>query len=104
MKTAVLVLCVFCAVVTWGQAIGGGAVLNNQPQVLRMGGHSEHASAQNLGREQSLLPKTGFAYGKGERPLWEVGTLPTSIPMGDVARMLRKQHDSAPKAVVIWEN
>ena len=104
MRTAVLALCLLSAVAAFGQVAGGGTILSNQPQVMRMGSHSEHASAQSLGREQSLLSKSGFAYGKGERPLWEVGTVPTSVPMGDVARTLRKEHESAPKAVVIWEN
>jgi hypothetical protein len=54
--------------------------------------------------EQSLLTNTGFNYAQGEKPLWEVASLAVPIPLGDTARILRKEHETARKAARVWEN
>jgi len=40
----------------------------------------------------------------GVRPLWEVATPAYVVPLGDSARMLKKEHLDAKKAVVVWTN
>ncbi len=105
MKTTLLFLfCLLGAVTALGQAVAGGSALSSTPHVPQFYSRAEHASRQDLARGQSLLPHPGFAWGKGERPLWEVASPAREIPMGDVARALRKQHAEAKKAVRVWED
>ena len=40
----------------------------------------------------------------GVRPLWEVATPAYVVPLGDSARMLKKEHMSAKKAEIVWNN
>jgi hypothetical protein len=53
---------------------------------------------------QDLLGRFAYVYARGERPLWEVAPVSQAVPLGDVARMLRKEHATAKKADVVWEN
>lgn len=89
------------ASLTWGQS--GVPVLNGQPQPLRLAGNSQRASAAPMGEQQSLLSSGTYSSGKGERPIWEVAPS-CSTPLGDTARALRKQHETAKKAIFIREN
>jgi hypothetical protein len=38
------------------------------------------------------------------RPLWELAPVKVETPLGDSARMLKKQHANARKADIVWEN
>ena len=53
-----------------------------------------------MAAEQSLLEHFGYFYAQGERPLWEVQPLSKShaVPLGDVARAYRKDHELVRKA------
>jgi hypothetical protein len=104
MKTALLAVCLFCATAAVGQTAYGGTVLSSEPQVFRVFSHPEHASQQIMAQEQDLLGRSGYVYARGERPLWEVAPEPNVIPLGDVARLLRKEHAAAKKAEIVWEN
>ena len=44
-----------------------------------------------------------YSYAQGERPLWEFGEIKEQIPLGDVARSVRKEKLSAKKAEIIFE-
>jgi len=57
-----------------------------------------------MAREQNLLNDNGLTFAHGERPLWEVAQTKKVVPLGDIARELRKEHESAPKAEIVWEN
>jgi len=103
MKTTLFLLCFLCATAAFGQSYVG-SILNNQPQMLQIPGHPEHASQQSLALEQNLLGRSDFVHARGERPLWEVAPASVMTPLGDVARDLRKEHAAAKKAEVVWEN
>jgi len=100
MKTAVFVLCFFCTTLALGQSGGslGGAVLASS---IQMESHPEHASQRAMAEEHSILEHSNFYYAQGERPLWEFPTLAHHVPLGDIARMLRREHATAKKADVI---
>jgi hypothetical protein len=106
MKTAVLVGCFLCTTAALGQSIGGsiGSPVMSQP--YQMTYHEQHASARSMAQEQSLLDGSSGVYiAHGERPLWEVAPpeLP-AIPLGDTARLLKKQHETVKKAQFVFEN
>jgi hypothetical protein len=90
------VLCLLCATAVLGQS--AGSVLSSEPQVFRFLEHSQHAAQHPMAEEQSLLESSSYFYAQGERPLWEFATHSPAVPLGDVARMLRKEHAAAKKA------
>jgi hypothetical protein len=100
----------FCSLLLLGAGnllaqVGGGA-LSNQPQIFDIPSHPERASRQALAQEQSLLDPSTTTSAKGERPLWDVPKQQVTyvMPLGDVARFYRKQHEVAKKAVLVKEN
>jgi hypothetical protein len=97
MKTTLFVLCLLCATAALGQSVGG-SVLSNEVQVLRLPDHSQHAAQQPMAQEQNLRENFSYTYAQGERPLWELAPVSHEVPLGDVARMLRKEHFAAKKA------
>jgi hypothetical protein len=103
-KAIVFAFCVFSAATALGQATAGASALSSQTQMLQMPDHTAHASQHALATAQSLLPVSEFTYARGERPLWEFAQKTDALPLGDVARMLRKEHASAKKAVMVWDN
>jgi len=104
MKTTLVVLCLLCATVAFGQSVGGGAVLNNEPQVFQFSSHPQRAAQQSIAEEQSLLENHVSVSAHGVRPLWEVAPVSNPVPLGDVARLLKKEHATAKKAEIVWEN
>ncbi len=105
MKTLLFVLFVLCTTAALGQSTVGASVLSNQPQVLSVPSHPEHASQRSMAEAQSLLGNAGYFHALGTRPLWEVAPKPqVPMPLGDVARILRKEHETAKKANVVVEN
>jgi hypothetical protein len=96
-KTTLFVLCLLCATAAFGQSVGG-SVLSSEVQVLRLPDHSQHASQQPMAQEQNLRENSSYTYAQGERPLWELAPVSHPVPLGDVARMLRKEHAAAKKA------
>jgi hypothetical protein len=69
-----------------------------------MTNHQQQASAHPMAQEQSLLGGSGSIYtAQGELPLWEVAPPdPPAIPLGDVARAYRKDHETAKKAQFVY--
>jgi hypothetical protein len=106
MKTTVLALCFLCALAAFGQSAANGVYgsLSSQPVVIEFPSHVEHASPQPMAPQQSLLISSAYIHARGERPLWEVAPATYSLPLGDAARLLRKEHAAAKKAKIIWEN
>jgi hypothetical protein len=103
-KTALFVLCLLGTTAAFGQYTAGFSVMSNQPQIFESPSHPEHASERPMAQTHSLLERSGYAYAQGERPLWEVAPEIHVTPLGDVARALRKQHSTAEKATIVWEN
>ena len=104
MKTALLVLCFFGATVAFGQSAGGAGALSAEPVVIEFNSHAQHASYQGMGQEQTLFAQSSNAQAHGVRPLWEVAVPSQVTPLGDSARLLKKEHATAKKAEVVWNN
>jgi hypothetical protein len=100
MKTGLLVLCLLCASTALAQA-SGSAQLSNE---LQFSTHDERATQLPMAQEQNLLANSSYSYVQGERPLWEVQPLSHTVPLGDVARALKKEHETAKKADIFWNN
>jgi hypothetical protein len=101
MKITFSLLCVLCAAAAFGQATGA---LSNQAVMLQIPDHPEHASQHEMAQEQSLLSGSSYTYAKGERPLWEFGPVSSQpVPLGDIARSLRKEHAATKKAQFVLE-
>ena len=100
MKTTLFILCFLGATTALGQTAG---VLSNQPAIIQIPDHPQHAAQHDLAPEQSLLGSDLYSYAKGERPLWEFGPISQPVPLGDLARAARKEHELAKKAEFIFE-
>jgi hypothetical protein len=99
-----VVVCTLCAVNAAGQS---GATLSAQPQIFHVSDHPEHASQQAMGQGINLMERSGSVSDQGEMPLWEaMQGMPAAriTPLGDAARAVRKEHDAAKKAVILWSN
>jgi hypothetical protein len=102
MKTALFALCFLAATAAFGQSIAsvGAAPVTS---TIQMSNHAEHASQQPMAQEQSLLEHSNYYYAQGERPLWEVQGPSGShaVPLGDIARAYRKDHELVKKADIV---
>ena len=102
MKTSLLALFFLWGTTALAQSAN---YLPNEPVVLRLPSHPEHASRQPMGEIHYLTEAGyGYTYAQGERPLWDVASVSNPVPLGDVERMLRKQHENARKANIVWNN
>jgi hypothetical protein len=101
--TTMFVLCVLSTTPSFAQSVTGSYVLESQPQIIHVPSHAEHASPQPMAQEQNLYVQTTSAVAHGERPLWEFEHPAETMPLGDVARLLRKQHETAKKAIKVLE-
>jgi hypothetical protein len=102
MKNTLFMLCLLCATGAFGQVTG--AVLSSEPQRIEVPSHEQHAMQQSMGEQRNLLIEGSSVSGRGVRPLWEFAPVHYEAPLGDTARMLKKQHDEAKKADIVWEN
>ncbi len=99
MKTTFLVLCVLLTTAAFGQY---GGTIGSQPQFYQPPDHPEHASYTPIAHEQTLVAGGGYTYAHGDRPASDFPQA-AEISLGEVARELRKQHESAKKAPGVWE-
>jgi hypothetical protein len=105
MKTTIFALFLLAsASVAFGQASAAASALSNQPVVIQVPSHPQHAIYKELGHEQSLIEKSAYTFAHGERPLWEVAPVSEEVPLGDIARALREEHMKAPRAEFVKEN
>jgi hypothetical protein len=104
MKTLLVVSCLLVTSVAFGQSGSSAAILDNQPHIISVPSHSETASPRPMGQSQNLLGTTGYASARGERPLWEVVPKKVEVPLGDIARDLRKEKAATKKATLVREN
>jgi hypothetical protein len=103
MKTALLAACFLCATAAFGQSVGGSMGTPSMSAPFQMTNHEQHASFHQMGQEQTLFGTSGVYTAQGEVPLWEVAPpeAPT-MPLGDVARLLRKERETAKKATFVY--
>jgi hypothetical protein len=95
------VVCGLCAVGANAQVSGA---TSSQAHALVMSGNPQHASQAAMAQEHSLMERSGTLSAHGQRPLWELMPEATVVPLGDSARVLRKEHAAAKKAVRVWSN
>lgn len=101
MKTTLLVLLILAGTAAFGQSAG---VLSNVPQVISMPEHPMHADVTPMASEHFLVGGGTYTVAHGERPLWEFGPVSEPArPLGDVARDVRKEKESARKAEITLE-
>lgn len=101
MKVTLFLLLLFCASAALAQSTAAVSVLSNQPFVLEIPGHSQHASLQPMATPHYLVESSGSTSAQGVRPLWEFPVTSHTISLGEVARSLRKQHALDRKAVKV---
>jgi len=105
MKTTLLALCFVCFTgAAFGQATVANSSIDSEPQVYAFRNHQGHASQQVMGQEQNLLGASGYSQAHGVIPLGEVATPSGVMPLGDAARLLKKEHAMAKKADILWNN
>jgi hypothetical protein len=100
--TVFAVFFLFCVASAFGQQ--AAPVLPNLPVEFVVPGHPQHAERHDMAQEQSLFASDLYSYAQGEQPLWQFPSDKRVTPLGDIARELRKEHETAKKAEVIWEN
>jgi hypothetical protein len=101
MKKTLVMLCLLCGTQAFGQL---ATVMSSEPQHITVPSHEEHAMQRSMGDETSLLETSINVHGQGVRPLWELAPVHSEVPLGDTARMLKKQHDASKKADIVWNN
>lgn len=101
MKTAFLVLCLLLTTAAFGQYVG--ASISSEPQPYRAPSHPQHATAQTLAAEQYVLGGMNYTSAQGERPTWDLPQPPTQS-LGEIARVLKKEHATVKKARFVFEN
>jgi hypothetical protein len=101
-RTIILVFLILCTAASLGQTAG---VLSNQPQVFRIPDHPQQAEPHSLATEHSLVGGSAdtYTYARGERPLWEFGSVSDPVPLGDIARELRKEKLTTKRAQKVFE-
>jgi hypothetical protein len=106
MKTTLFAFCFLCFTgAAFGQATAATtSSIDSEPQVYEFRSHQGRASQQGMGQEQNLLGVAGYTQAHGVIPLWEVATPSHVMPLGDAARLLKKEHATAKKADTVWNN
>jgi hypothetical protein len=104
MKALLVAAFLLAASAAFGQSGSGASVLNNQPIILTLPSHPEHAAYLPMGQEQNLRERSAFTFGKGEQPLWQFAPVTNEEPLGDIARAFREEHAKAKKADFIRTN
>jgi hypothetical protein len=106
MKTTFLLLGLYllAAASAHGQSVYGGTGVNTQPQIFQFQAHTLRAAQTPMGQSENLLGDSGYSYGQGERPLWEFASPSKVVPLGDSARMLKREHTIPKKADIVWQN
>ena len=101
MKKILFSVFFICATRALGQG-SGGAVMSAPYQFPE---HPLFAQRQLMAREQNLRgEESPYTYAQGEIPLRDVVIPSTQTPLGDVARKLKKEHEAAKKADIVWVN
>jgi hypothetical protein len=101
MKTAFLVLCLLLTTAAFGQYSAGS--ISSEPQPYRPLSHPQKAKVHALAVEEYVLASTSYASAQGEKPTWELPQA-TVQSLGEIARILRREHARLKKARFVYEN
>ena len=106
MKITLCLLGILCfAGVAFGQASSGATSgLSAEPVIYTFQSHAGRAAQQGMGEHLDIMEHSANVQAHGVRPLWEVVTPAYVVPLGDSARLLRKEHMDAKKAEIVWNN
>ena len=96
-RASLIALWLLFATAAFGQS-SAGSVLTAEPQVFRPPDHSQRAAQMPMGQPQTLLESNSSFFVEGERPLWEVQPAKREVPLGDIARMYKRDHELLKKA------
>ncbi len=103
LSVTVFLLCLLMSTGALAQAGGLGAA--PMGSTFTVPDHAMHASPQSVAQAQSLFPSAStVSVAEGELPLWEVAPEHHEMPLGDAARLQKKEHATDKKARVVWEN
>jgi hypothetical protein len=103
MKTTLFAMLIICATGAMGQSYG--VAPSSGLQIFQFPEHPAFAQRQPMARDQNLRgEESPYTYAQGEIPLRDVVIPSTQTPLGDVARRLRKEHEAAKKADIVWVN
>ncbi len=103
MKTLVVAFCFLAGSAALAQSAAG--VLPSEPVITQFNSHEAHATQEGMGDPQTVLESSSPMIAQGERPLWEVAPMKAApMPLGDVARMFKKEKLEGKKPTMIWEN
>jgi hypothetical protein len=98
---AISFLCFLCATTAFAQY---APVLSNVPAPIQMQDHPQHASEHAMALESSLLSSNSpYSSEHGEVPLADLASPMYHTPLGDIARANKKEHTTAPKAIMVLE-
>lgn len=101
MKTIWFALCFLGATAAFGQS-GGAPSLSS---TFQFSSHADHAGPAGLAQEQNLWGgSSSVTIAQGERPVGEVVPETYEMPLGDAARIQRKQHAADRRSQVVWVN
>ena len=101
MKKSLLIFCLFSTSAAFGQYYA--THLDAQPQVYHAPDHPAYATYAPMRQERGITGGGTTLYAQGERPASDFPQAAT-VPLGDTARELKKQHALVKKARVVWEN
>ncbi|MGA3196632.1 MAG: hypothetical protein ABSD39_16665 [Terriglobales bacterium] len=101
MKKILFASLLFSASAAFGQYTVGH--IDNQPNVFHPAEHPATAYYAPMAGERSIVGGGGTSYIQGDRPASDFPQM-ASVPLGDMARELKKQHLKAKKAHIVWEN
>ena len=104
MKILVVVFCFFATSAALAQVSGGGASLSAEPAIAEFTSHPAHANQTGMAVQQDVMERSSPLIAQGERPAWELAPRVNVVPLGDIARTLRKEQLDAKKSTKIWEN
>ena len=105
MKITLCLLGVVCfAGMAFGQASTTASGMSAEPVIYEFQSHVGHAAQQGMGQAQDIMEQSINVQAHGVRPLWEVATPAYVVPLGDSARLLKKEHMFVKKAEIVWNN
>jgi len=102
MRATILLFCLLCAAAAFGQLGQYGGGYTPIQSSFHIPDSSIRALSQPMSVEQNLLGNNALTSAQGEMPLWEAPQ-PHEVPLGDIARALRKEHATAKKARLVLE-
>lgn len=103
MKTLLFAFCFLASSAAVAQV--GGPVLSSRPVPISFTSHQAHASQPGMSDQQDVLERSVPLIAQGLRPLSDVASSKAApVPLGDIARMLKKEQLTAKKATTVWEN